>query len=44
MKYIMLILISLFVSACGDVSVSTTSDGGSANTPEPVVVQPVVVE
>ena len=40
----LLMITALFLGGCGDVSVSTTSDGGSANAPDPVVVTTEVVE
>ena len=43
MKYLLLVLPLLLVG-CGDVSVTTTSDGGQANATPPVVVEPVVVQ
>ena len=41
MKYLVIMFV-LFLSGCGDVSITTTSSGG--NSADPEVVQPVIVE
>ena len=39
-----LAVLAIALTGCGDVSVTTTSAGGSSAAPEPVVVEPTIVE